>query len=207
MNESETIEKKVVKPTIKVEKTNEEKGIIDYEELFRKKNKSELEKYEEFLKAVDGLDEETKEEKIKEFKRLMDAQLGEDDEEKNKKEKLINFDYKTHKLVVEKDYKDLAYKLTGKIKSDPNIQANGIFSFLKRINTELSNEFTTDQLKDLTDCIKVIKNKRKTDKKTGTISVKTVSTTKDNKMKMDDGFVELNPNYKPRNTELFEDFM
>ena len=174
MEESETIEKKVFKPTNRVEKTNEEKGIIDYEELYRQKNKSELEKYEEFLKAVEGLDEETKEEKIKEFKRLMDAQLGEEDEEeKIKKEKLINFDYKTHKLTVEKDYKDLASKLSGKIKSDPNINANGIFSFLKRINAELSNDFTTDQLKELTDCIKVIKNKRKTDKKTGTINSKT----------------------------------
>ena len=66
MEESETIEKKVFKPTNRVEKTNEEKGIIDYEELYRQKNKSELEKYEEFLKAVEGLDEETKEEKIKE---------------------------------------------------------------------------------------------------------------------------------------------
>lgn len=85
MDESETIEKKVVKPTIKVEKSNEEKGIIDYEELYRQKNKSELEKYAEFLKAMDGLDEETKEEKIKEFKRLMDAQLGKTMKKKSKK--------------------------------------------------------------------------------------------------------------------------
>lgn len=160
---------------------------------------------------MEGLDDETKEEKMKEIKRLMDAELGEDEEEKLKKEKLINFDYKTHKLSVEKDYTDLAYKLTGKLKADSNLQPKEVYNFLKWINNELSKEFNTDLLKELAENIKVIKNRRKVEKKTGVSTSKIVDEKKpkktDNKMKMDDGLIEVNPDYKPRNTELFEDFM
>lgn len=163
------------------------------------------------IRAMEGLDEETKTQKIIELKRLMDAQIIDEEEEQEAPvdTKAVNFNYKEHKLEVEKDFTSLALKVARKLKAEK--KQKHFLAFLKKLNLNIAKEFTIEMTSDLLESIKVIKNKKKKeDKKDGKTTTKTTGNKNINSgnVRMDmDVNVEVNPDYKPRNHAMYEDFM
>lgn len=181
----------------------------EYEEKWIIQNKEKLEREAAYLKALEGLDEQTKAEKIQELKRLMDAEELVDDSSNTK---FLNFDYKEHKLEVEKDFTNLAVNVVAKLKAMKNPKF--ALSFLKKINLTISKNFEVEMINDLVQNFKLILNKKKAEEKKSDKKPKTVTTDKVNvkttkKMNFD-GITEnteINPDYKPRNQEIYDDFM
>jgi hypothetical protein len=189
---------------VKREKDKSELLEDDYEKKWQEKNKSKLEKEAEMIRAMEGLDEETKLEKLKELKLLMEAEIV--DEESTTTVKASQFDFKTHKLEVEKDFTDLAIKVSAKLKADK--KHKHFLAFLKKINLSIIKDFTIEMENDLLEGIKLIKNKKKKDEKKSDVKKEPVKVVKSSSKRMEmDVAVELNPDYKPRNHQLYEDFM
>lgn len=164
--EDEEIEE-IVKPKIDelISKPKPKEHTIkedEYEKKWQAKNKSKIEREKVLLLAMEGLDEETKKEKLMELQKLIDAEelLGDSDKQNAKS---LNFDHKTVKLEIEKDFTDLGINVSGKLKAmkKPNL----ILSFLKKVNTTISNNFDTEMINDLLQHIQVIQNKKKNEKK------------------------------------------
>lgn len=156
------------------------------------------------IKAMEGLDEETKLEKLQELKLLMDAEIIEEDTPTNVKASL--FDYTKHKLEVEKDFTDLAIKVSAKLKADK--KQKHFLAFLKKINLAIVKDFTIEMENDLLENIKLIKNKKKKDEKKPEVKKEPIRIAKSSNVRMEmDVAVELNPDYKPRNHVLYDDFM
>lgn len=169
-----------------------------------------MEREAEIIQATEGLDEETKKEKIMELKRLMDAELIENDEDdKPKNNKLINFDYTKHSLEVEKDFTTLAINVAGKLKAEN--KGKFFLAFLKKLNLAVAKDFNTDMQSEIIQNIQLIKNKKKkVDKKVDNKKDQVIKPAPkaNTNVRMDmDVNVEVNPDYKPRNHQMYEDFM
>lgn len=202
--EEELVKQDIKKDLVHSIKNQEKHDIIDYEKKWQDRNKSKLEREAEMIKAMEGLDDETKNQKIQELKRLMDAELVEEESPEN--QKMANFDYTKHSLTVEKDFTDLAVKIAGKLKAEKKSKL--FLAFLKKLNNTIAKDFTVELHSELVENIKFIKNKKKADKKKDDKKTTTTKIPVNNNRRMDmDVNVEVNPDYKPRNHQMFDDFM
>jgi hypothetical protein len=158
------------------------------------------------INAMEGLDEETKREKIMELRRLREAKLVDDDDEvkDDPKKKMENYDYKNQKLGVQNDFIDMAVKISSKLKSEK--KNKHFLAFLKKVNMMISKDFDSDLHRELVDSLSVIKNKKAKEKKTAN-NEKTTKTVVNKSNQMTDIGVEVDPNYKPRNHQMYDDFM
>lgn len=197
------------KQKVVVAKQEPKENQDEYEEKWISQNKEKLEREAAYLKALEGLDEKTKTEKIQELKRLMDAEELVDD---SANAKFLNFDYKDHKLEVEKDFTNLAVNVVAKIKAMNNPKF--ALSFLKKINLAVSKNFEVEMINDLLQNFKLILNKKKSiekrdDKKPKKSANEKVTVKAAKKMNFDGVTenTEINPDYKPRNQEIYDDFM
>ena len=81
-------------------------------------------------------------------------------------------------------------------------------AFLKKINLTIVKDFTIEMENDLLEGIKLIKNKKKKDEKKTDVKKEPIKVVKSSSKRMEmDVAVEINPDYKPRNHQLYEDFM
>ena len=136
--EDETEE--IIKPKKEPSKPQKPKEpIVDYEELYQKKHKDQIENEKEIEKAVEGIkDKDLKLKKKLELQNIKRAEkfLGKEKEEENLP------------LNVEKDFIDLAIKNTNKIK-DSNKPQVFTFSYLKNTLELLCPTLESYQISDL----------------------------------------------------------
>lgn len=203
-NEEESLIK-VIKEVKINQKNLEKEKEVDYEKKWVEKNKFQIEREAEAIKALEGLDEKTKEEKIKELKQRWEANIV---EEEDKTSKLSEYDVKSQKLTVQNDFMDMAVGIAGKMKVLK--KQKFFYSFLKRINMNLSEDLPSDLKHEVISQLKVIQNRikqnEKMNKKESSKST-TVSAYVSSKKMQIDGNVEINPDYVPRNAAMFDDFM
>jgi hypothetical protein len=158
---------------------------------------------------MEGLDEEIKREKIMELRRLKEAKLVDDEEEEevkdDPKKKIENYDFKTQKLGVQNDFIEMAVKISSKLKSEK--KSKHFLAFLKKVNMLVSKDFDSDLHRELVDSLSVIKNKKAKEKKTENKNDKTTKPVVNKSNQMMDIGVEVDPNYKPRNQHMYDDFM
>jgi hypothetical protein len=146
-DETEEIIKPKKEPT-KPQKPKE--PIVDYEKLYQKKHKEQIEDDKEIEKAVEGIkDKDLKLKKKLELQNIKRAEkfLGKAKEEENLP------------LNVEKDFIDLAIKNTNKIK-DSNKPQVFTFSYLKNTLELLCPTLESYQISDLIKVANVIYNKK-----------------------------------------------
>ena len=147
--EDETEE--IIKPKKEPSKPQKPKEpIVDYEELYQKKHKDQIENEKEIEKAVEGIkDKDLKLKKKLELQNIKRAEkfLGKEKEEENLP------------LNVEKDFIDLAIKNTNKIK-DANKPQMFTLSYLKNTLELLCPTLESHQISDLIKVANVIYNKK-----------------------------------------------
>jgi hypothetical protein len=204
-NEEESLIK-IIKE-IKINQKNLEKEKeVDYEKKWVEKNKFQIEREAEAIKALEGLDEKTKEEKIKELKQRWEANIVEEDE---KTSKLSEYDIKSQKLMVQNDFMDMAVGIAGKMKILK--KQNFFYSFLKKINTSILEDLSSDLKHEVISQLKVIQNRikqnEKVNKKESNKNITTPAYTVSSKKMQIEGNVEINPDYVPRNAAMYDDFM
>ena len=205
--EEEELVKLKKEPSIVLVKDTSKPAEDDYEAIYQEKNKRRLEEKKQFIISLDGLTEEQKAEKLQELDRLHDAAALVDEEEVRQNEKIADFDYSKHALEKEKDFVDLATKVAAKLKIQK--KHPHFLAFLKRLNTVIAKEFSTELKSELLGNITLIKNKKKTEKGKAVTKEKEKDTkvSKIGKRMEMDLEVEVNPDYKPRNHVLYDDFM
>lgn len=195
LEENEEIVKqvKVVEKKVAAEKEK------NYEDLYQEKMKDKIKELEEKVSLMTHLTEDERAKKIEELKNLALAEDMVDDE----KVKEAEFDHNTFKLEVEKDFIDYAFKIAKKFKQSKKPSEQILF-FLKKINLKLNAEFNSDNKHELISSIDyLINNKKKGVAKKDKEQPKPKVETK----KLDIDNIEINPDYKPRNAALYDDFM
>jgi len=206
--EEEVIIKEEKKPYVAPVRQEKKDELDELEEKWRAKHQKKIDEEIEAIKLMEGLDEDTKREKLIELERLRDAQLVEDDEEQGQNEektKSINYDVSKQTLSVEKDFINMAMKIAGKLKAEKKQKL--FLTFLKKVNLMISKDFNTDLHSDLLESIKLIKNKKKKEVKTDKDKPISKPVNNTNRRMDMDVNVEINPDYKPRNHQMYDDFM
>lgn len=202
-NEEESLIKVIKEIKVNQKNLDKEKE-VDYEKKWVEKNKFQIEREAEAIKALEGLDEKTKEEKIKELKQRWEANIV---EEEDKTSKLSEYDVKSQKLIVQNDFMDMSVGIAGKMKVLK--KQKFFYSFLKRINMSISEDLPSDMKHEVISQLKVIQNRIKQNEKNvkKESSKTTVPSFVSSKKMQIDGNVEINPDYVPRNAAMYDDFM
>ena len=155
-DEKEEIQKKKIEPVIDKPKYDD---ITSYEYKWRLKNKEKLDKQKETEEALKGLDEKERL-KILEEKRKLDDLDDFLDIDKIDKKKVS----KNEKLLeTEKDFVDLAYKVSALLNANQKTPKKYQASFLKETLEQLAPMFDlktiNDFIKDLTKIFNETRNK------------------------------------------------
>lgn len=180
-NESEEI----IKPKYEAPKKVEKDDTDDYEKIWLEKNKHRLEKAKLNQKALEGLDDKTRQKKLEE-KSILDSV-----------EEFIGDDTKDTKtaaairpLEVEKDFIDLAQTNVARVKESTK-PSKFKFTYLKQTVDLLAPTFDSVKINDLINDLKFLFNKKRDEerKKDGVVKKNTAKVSLASGKGIDKGYI------------------